>query len=76
MHLVDEANVDHYGYKETLWEGIGLIDFMPVPHFDTPNHPESHLMYDVIKYLQKNNLSFQTLKDGEVITISDKIKAL
>lgn len=39
MHLVDEANVDPYGYKETLWEGIGLIDFMPVPHFDTPNHP-------------------------------------
>lgn len=74
IHLVDEANADPYGYGETLWEGIGLIDFMPVPHFDTPNHPDSQLMYDVVKYLQKNNLPFQTLKVGEVITISDKVK--
>ncbi len=29
---------------------------MPVPHFDTPEHPESHLMYDVVSYLQNHNL--------------------
>ena len=40
---------------------------MPVPHFDTPEHPESHLMYDVVSYLQNHNLKYQTLKDGDVI---------
>ena len=32
-----------------LGGGIGIIDYMPVPHFDTSEHPESHLMYYVVK---------------------------
>lgn len=48
-------------------EGIGLIDFMPVPHYDTPDHPESHLMYNVVEYLNNNNLPYKTLHDGDVI---------
>lgn len=46
---------------------------MPVPHFDSPNHPESYLMYDVVKYLEENNLKYKTLRDGEVL-IEDTIK--
>ena len=76
MHLVDNANENPYSTGKVIWEGVGLIDFMPVPHYDTPNHPESNLMYDVVKYLQKNNLPYQTLKDGEVIEINSKVKAL
>lgn len=67
IHLADEPNQDPYNYGKVIWEGIGLIDYMPVPHFDTPEHPESHLMYDVVSYLQNHNLKYQTLKDGDVI---------
>lgn len=77
MDLVDDVNVDPYNMGEVLWEGVGLIDYMPVPHYDTPSHPESHLMYDVVSYLEKNNLSYKTLKDGEVLIEKidiDKIK--
>lgn len=67
IDLADDFLADPYGYDNTIWEGIGLIDYMPVPHFDTPDHPESPLMYNVVKYLEENNLPYKTLKDGDVI---------
>lgn len=67
IHLVDSTEIDPYNYGKVIWDGIGIIDYMPVPHFDTPSHPESKLMYDVVKYLEDNNLPYITLKDGEVI---------
>jgi len=67
IDLVDNKTEDPYNYGKILWEGIGLIDYMPVPHYDTPSHPESHLMYDVIKYLEDNKLNYKTLHDGDVI---------
>ena len=73
IDLVDSCDVDPYNYGKIIWEGIGLIDYLPVPHYDTPNHPESALMYDVVKYLEENNLRYKTLRDGEVI-IDETIK--
>lgn len=67
IHLADSIEADPYNYQETIWDGIGLIDYMPVPHFDTPNHPESSLMYNVVKYLEENNLKYKTLRDGDVL---------
>ena len=77
MCIWDETNFDTNGSPYSLHDnGIGIIDYMPVPHFDTPEHPESHLMYDVVKYLQDHNLSYQTLHDGDVIIEPDKNKTL
>ena len=76
IHLADAPEKDPYNYGSIIWDGIGIIDYMPVPHFDTPEHPESYLMYDVVKYLQDHNLSYQTLHDGDVIIESDKNKTL
>lgn len=76
IHLADTPEKDPYNYGSIIWDGIGIIDYMPVPHFDTPEHPESYLMYDVVKYLQDHNLSYQTLHDGDVIIESDKNKTL
>ena len=75
IHLADEPEADPYQYGKIIWEGIGIIDYMPVPHFDTLSHPESPLMHDVVKYLEENNLKYKTLHDGEVLiedTIQDK----
>ena len=76
IHLADEPEKDPYNYGSIIWDGIGIIDYMQVPHFDTPEHPESHLMYDVVKYLQNHNLPYQTLHDGDVIIESTKNKTL
>ena len=69
IHLVDDPNIDPYNFGEIIWEGIGLLNYLPVPHYNTPNHPESEKMYDVVDYLKMNNLDYKTLKDGEVIII-------
>lgn len=76
IHLADEPEKDPYNYGSIIWDGVGIIDYMPVPHFDTPEHPESHLMYNVVKYLQDNNLPYQTLRDGDVIIEPDKNRTL
>lgn len=76
IHLADDINADPYKYGKTIWDGVGLIDYMPVPHYDTSEHPESHLMYGVVEYLQNNNLSYKTLKDGEVIIENTYTKSL
>ena len=76
IHLADKPEKDPYNYGNIIWDGIGIIDYMPVPHFDTPEHPESHLMYDVVKYLQDNNLPYQTLRDGDVIIEPEKNRTL
>lgn len=76
IHLADKPEKDPYNYGNIIWDGIGIIDYMPVPHFDTPEHPESHLMYDVVKYLQYNNLPYQTLRDGDVIIEPEKNRTL
>lgn len=67
LDLVDDPNADPYNYGSTIYSGLGLIDFLPVPHFDSPNHPESPKMPDVVAYLENNNLPYKTLRDGEVI---------
>ena len=76
IHLVDEPEKDPYNYGETIWSGVGLIDYMPVPHYDTPNHPESPLMYDVVKYMDEHGLPYKTLHDGDVIIEDSELKQL
>ena len=76
IHLADDLMAGPYMYKKIIWNGVGLIDYMPVPHYDSPNHPESHLMYDVVEYLQKNNFQYKTLKDVEVLVETINTKGL
>ncbi len=52
--------------KEVLWDGLGLISYMPVPHYKS-DHPESHLMENVVSFMEREGLPYKTLRDGEVI---------
>ncbi|MFI3260630.1 MAG: Type 1 glutamine amidotransferase-like domain-containing protein [bacterium] len=67
IHLADEPEQDPYGVNSIIWEGLGIIDYLPVPHWESPNHAESHLMPNVVKYLDEKKLKYTTLRDGEVI---------
>lgn len=69
LELGDDITQKPYmALQYTIWEGLGLIDYCIVPHYDS-NHPESTAMGEVAKYYQENNISYKTLKDGEVIII-------
>ena len=70
--LVDSvADIPTLCYKpEFSWEGLSLIDYSPLPHYDS-NHPESHLIEKVLSYMVDNSMPFKTLKDGQAIVINN-----
>lgn len=66
-HLSDDPNEKPYGYEnETIWEGLGITNYVIVPHYQSA-HSESDSMNEVITYLIQNKVLFIALKDGEVI---------
>ncbi len=68
LQIVDEPYVYPYELKETIWEGLGLIDYAFLPHFDS-DHPESEAINKEVEYCKKNNLPFRTVRDGEVVIV-------
>lgn len=68
LQIVDEPYVYPYEMKETIWDGLGLVDYAFLPHFDS-DHPESELINKEVEYCKENNIPFRTLKDGEVLIL-------
>ena len=67
--IVDDATDHPYeGQSEILWEGIGLIDFAFMPHYES-DHPESGDIQKEIAYCEEHSIPYKTLRDGEVIII-------
>ncbi|MFP4568127.1 MAG: Type 1 glutamine amidotransferase-like domain-containing protein [Candidatus Woesearchaeota archaeon] len=66
MDIVDDSKIKIYENSEIIIEGLNIIEFVPVPHYDS-NHPESEKINDVIKYLINKKILFKALRDGEVI---------
>ncbi|MDO8648189.1 MAG: Type 1 glutamine amidotransferase-like domain-containing protein [Candidatus Peregrinibacteria bacterium] len=64
----DSTDTPYKELKEVVWEGIGLINFVFLPHFDS-DHPESSDIDKEIEYCKQNNLPYKTLRDGEVLII-------
>jgi dipeptidase E len=67
--IVDDATDMPYAeQKEVIWEGIGLIDFAFLPHFDSDHH-ESAAIDKEVEYCTQQNIPFKTLRDGDVLII-------
>lgn len=66
--IVDKPNLTTYGDHETIWDGLGMIDFQFAPHFES-DHPESSDINKEIAYFQKHEMEHKALRDGEVITL-------
>jgi dipeptidase E len=68
IELMDDPALKPYGNYETIWEGLGILDYLLVPHYKS-DHPESKAAEKVVEYMIDNKLPFKTLRDGEVIII-------
>lgn len=66
MDIVDPLDTPYDDLKEVLWEGLGLIDFRFIPHWDS-EHPESADVEKEILYCKENHIPFKAIRDGEVI---------
>ncbi len=58
---------EEYPDKVTDWTGLGLVDFMIVPHFGTRWFGKEADL--TLNYLKEHNIPSKVLKDGQVIVI-------
>jgi dipeptidase E len=66
LHHVDDPRVRPYPGSDVIWEGLGLLDYLVLPHYRS-NHPESALIEQDVAYCSARGIAFRTLRDGEVI---------
>lgn len=74
LELVDDPIVIGEGYpRETIWDGLGLIDFAFAPHFESPGHPETVAVGREVEHYKKAGIKFRALHDGEVIIMNSNV---
>ncbi len=69
LELCDNPTDLPHGYKDNvMWDGINLVNYSILPHYKS-NHPESHMIDNIVDYMKENNVPFRTLHDGEAIVV-------
>ena len=67
IELMDDPDVVAAGYSAApVWEGLALVDFSIVPHFQS-DHVEAEAAARAHAYMTANGIPHRTLRDGEVI---------
>ena len=65
---IEDEPINIYNNDKVHYNGVGLIDFSPVPHYKS-DYVDKKIIDDTIEYLEENNIEYKTIKDGEVIKI-------
>ncbi len=72
--IVDDPDLVANGYDQAIiWEGLGILDYSIEPHYKS-NHPESQDIDKEIAYLEKHNIPYRTLHDGEALVINGDVE--
>lgn len=69
LDRVDES-IAFYDSNNVIYEGLGLIDFIFIPHYKS-NYHKVHLIDEIVHVCEKENIKFKAVKDGEVIIIDN-----
>jgi dipeptidase E len=60
----DESRATPYeGLNTMIWEGLGLIDYVFLPHFEADNQGVNR----TVEYCEENGVVFKALRDGEAL---------
>lgn len=67
IEFVDDPTAVQTSYGiQTVWEGLGLIDYVFVPHYKS-DHSESAATDNEVAHYDKLGIKYKTLRDGEVV---------
>ena len=69
IEMVDdpsEVQIAYGKHVDVQWEGVGLLDYVFVPHFKS-DHPESDDTDKEVAFYKANNIPYKTFRDGEVL---------
>jgi dipeptidase E len=57
-----------YG-SPAVWNGLGVLDYVIVPHVDSPDHPETERCAAIADRYRAEGVPHRTLRDGQAIVI-------
>lgn len=67
IDLMDEPHATAEGYDPAIvWEGLGLIPFHLVPHYES-DHPESEAAGRTAAWMLDQAMAYRTMHDGDVL---------
>ena len=67
---VDEPELVRTTYRaEPIWEGLGLLDHLVLPHYDSPGHFETEAIGKIVEQFRAEGRPHETLRDGQAIVI-------
>jgi len=77
LELVDDtADVRDLWHAEPIWDGLAVVDYAIVPHWQSPGHPESERMNRVVASHLATGTPHVKLRDGEALVIRGEITEL
>ena len=65
LQIVDNPEDKPYKYTETIWEGLGILNYAFLPHYDSDHHESADIDKE-IRYCIENKVPFKAFRDGEV----------
>jgi dipeptidase E len=68
---VDDADAVRSTYgEEPVWDGLGILDYVIVPHVDSPDHPETERCGAIADRYRAEGVPHRTLRDGQAIVVN------
>ena len=65
LKLADDP-IDFYNKGEIIYDGIGFIDYVFIPHYKS-NYHKAHLIDEIVNTCEKDNIKYKAFTDGNVI---------
>jgi len=69
IHVMDRLGVDVYVNLDADTPGVGILDYMVVPHYDSPGHKETELAAVCKHFMKEHSIPHRVLRDRETIIL-------
>lgn len=70
LERCDDAGAVPATYGDpVVWDGLGVLDHVVVPHVDSPGHPESAALGEVAAHYRARGVPHRTLRDGQAMVV-------
>ncbi|MES9602350.1 Type 1 glutamine amidotransferase-like domain-containing protein [Actinomadura sp. NPDC000929] len=70
LERCDSPQAVHSAYgAPARFDGLAVLDYVVVPHIDSPGHPETEILGAVADHYRSQGIAHHTLRDGEAIVI-------
>jgi dipeptidase E len=71
FEAVDDADAVARIYgEEPVWDGLALLEKAFVPHYRSPDHPETAAIEQVVARYRAEGTPYRTLHDGQALVIN------